>query len=138
MGKKHVFKNHPYNSSVLLLDMELIDMAKSGQLKDFGKRLALLRKKTGYSLRALAKETGISHRMIAYYEIQGGRAPADVVVKLADALNVTTDELLGRTNGTKKTKPHNQRLLRKLRQVENLSSRDREAVLRMIDGLSNR
>ncbi len=33
-----------------------------------GQRLARLRIERGYSQRNLAKETGISHRMIAYYE----------------------------------------------------------------------
>ena len=34
----------------------------------FGERLARLRRAAGYSLRELAAEVGISHRMLVYYE----------------------------------------------------------------------
>ncbi len=106
------------------------------QIDSFGTLLANIRKKAGYSQYTLADETGISQRMIAYYETQGGRPPADVLLKLADALGVTIDELLGRNKSNdKNVKPQNLRLLKKLMQVEKLSPRDRESVLRIIDGL---
>jgi transcriptional regulator with XRE-family HTH domain len=92
------------------------------QLESFGMLLANIRKKAGYSQYTLADETGISQRMIAYYESQGGRPPADVLLKLADALGVTIDELLGRNKSNdKNVKPQNLRLLKKLMQVEKLS-----------------
>lgn len=40
--------------------------------------------------------------MIAYYESQEGRTPVDILVRLAKALDVSTDELLGIKNGKKK------------------------------------
>ncbi len=115
--------------------IDMIDKAKNSDTETIGNRLARIRKDAGYSLRSLAEETGISHRMICYYESQGGRPPADILLKLADALNVTTDELLGRKLSNRNNKPKNQRLLRKFLQLEKLSPRDRESVLRIIDGL---
>jgi len=74
--------------------------------------------------------------MIAYYESQGGRPPANILLKLADALGVTVDVLLGRSKSSdKNVKPQNLRLFKKLMQVEKLSPRDCESVLRNIDGL---
>lgn len=105
-----------------------------------GERLRRLRLEKGYSLRELASVVGTSHRMIAYYEIQGGNPPADVVVKLANALNVSADGLLGLKNASRSSQaqPENVRLLRKLRQVEKLPSKDRRSVLQFIDALVER
>jgi transcriptional regulator with XRE-family HTH domain len=100
-----------------------------------GERLRRLRQHAGYSLRALGEEVGVSYTVIHYYETQEGRIPSDILIKLADALGVTADEILGRTNDRKATTPKNRRLLRKLLQVEKLPPRDRESVLRMIDGM---
>ena len=101
-----------------------------------GERLRRLRKAKGYTQVELGEAIGTSHRMIAYYEVQGGNPPADVVIKLAQALKVSADELLG-LERTAKTKadPGDLRLLRKLRQVERLPAKDRRSVLRFIDAL---
>ncbi|MCP4372050.1 MAG: helix-turn-helix transcriptional regulator [Deltaproteobacteria bacterium] len=106
------------------------------QNESFGTRLARLRKDAGYSQRAFAKEAGITQRMVAYYESQGGQPQAHFLPKLADTLGVTTDELLGRdkSNGNN-LKPQNRRLRKKLLELENLPVKDRETVLRVIDGL---
>ena len=105
-----------------------------------GERLRRLRIERGYSLRELGKEVGTSHRMIAYYEIQGGNPPADVVVKLAKALSVSADSLLGLKNANRAAAAHpeNVRLLRKLRQVEKLPLKDRRSVLQFIEALVER
>ena len=105
-----------------------------------GERLRRLRLEKGYSLRELAAVVGTSHRMIAYYEIQGGNPPADVVVKLARALGVSADGLLGlrKANKAADSHPENVRLLRKLRQVAKLPAKDRRSVLQMIDALVER
>lgn len=100
----------------------------------FGRRLARLRKKAGYSQRALAAEIGISQRMVAYYEAQA-RPPAQLLPTLADALDLTVDQLLGRRAITTRKAPANQRLLRELRRVEKLPPRARRSVLEHIDGL---
>ena len=60
----------------------------------FGRRLARLRKAAGYSQRALAAELGISQRMVAYYESQTEHPPTHLLPSLADALSLTTDQLL--------------------------------------------
>ncbi len=60
-----------------------------------GKRLAGIRRARGLTQRQLSKLTGISNRMIAYYEVQTEYPPAHLLLPLTKALRVSTDELLG-------------------------------------------
>lgn len=109
-----------------------------GQAETFGQRLARLRKATGYSQRSLAAELGISHRMVAYYEVQTEHPPAHLLPAIADALGVTADQLLGRQPVSPHKAPRNERLLRQLRRVEKLPARARHSVLEHIEGLMAR
>src|SRR5450631_1487625 len=85
----------------------------------FGKRLARLRKAAGYTQYTLADETGISKRMIAYYEVQTTHPPTHLLPVFAKILGVTTDQLLG-LEKTKETKLKDNRLWRRFSQVEKL------------------
>ncbi len=104
----------------------------------FGRRLARLRKAAGYSQRALAAELGISQRMVAYYESQTEHPPTHLLPSLADALSLTTDQLLGREAVSPRKAPKNQQLLRRLRTVESLPAAERRQVLHLIDALVER
>lgn len=101
----------------------------------FGERMAALREAGGYSQRALAAELGISQRMVAYYESQSERPPAHLLPALAEALGISTDQLLGIEPVSTRKRPRNMRLLRKLMQVEQLPPRARTAILEHIDAL---
>jgi transcriptional regulator with XRE-family HTH domain len=101
----------------------------------FGRRLARLRKVAGYSQRAFAAEIGISNRMVAYYEAQTKHPPAHLLPSIADALGLTVDQLLGRSDIPSRKAPTNTRLVRQLRQVEKLPAHARRSVLEHIDGL---
>jgi transcriptional regulator with XRE-family HTH domain len=99
---------------------------------DFGRQLAALRKAAGYTQQQLADEIGVSRRQIAYYESESPHPPANLLVDLAHALGVTTDELLGLK--PKKTTPKlGSRLERRLRQVEQLGPRSRKQILQVLD-----
>lgn len=102
----------------------------------FGRRLARLRKTAGYTQRALAAEVEISQRMVAYYEAQTTRPPAQLLTKLADALGLSVDQLLGHRPISTRKSPVNQRLMRELRKVEKLPPHARRSVLEHIDGLA--
>ena len=77
--------------------------------------------------------------MMAYYEIQGGIPSADLLRKLADALGVSTDMLLGRASEPHRAAPptSNLRLLKRLMRVEELPSHDRKMILKLIDTMAN-
>ena len=61
----------------------------------FNERLKELREKNNLTQEQLAKKSGISSRMIQRYEYGTSRPRLDAADKIAKALGVTTDELLG-------------------------------------------
>lgn len=71
--------------------------------------------------------------LISDYELCKLRPYADVVARLARALGISTDELLGLAPVSKKNGVHNRRFLRRLQAINNLPKRDQDALLRTID-----
>lgn len=65
----------------------------------FNVRLKQLRELNNLTQQQLAIKSGVSSRMIQRYEYGTSRPRLDATEKLAKALNVSTDELLG-NNGT--------------------------------------
>ena len=64
---------------------------------NIGARILPLMKKNGMTQRELANQIGVTEVSISRY-ITGARMPkANIVVYMADALNTTTDYILGRT-----------------------------------------
>lgn len=61
----------------------------------FNERLKELREKNNLTQEQLAKISGVSSRMIQRYEYGTSRPRLDAAEKIAKALNITTDELLG-------------------------------------------
>jgi transcriptional regulator with XRE-family HTH domain len=101
----------------------------------FGDRLASLRQANGLSQRQLEKLSGVSHRMIAYYEKRDALPPGHVLSALAEALATSVDELLGKKTHTPGPARSitSRRLLRRLQQVEKLPLRDKRELLGIID-----
>jgi transcriptional regulator with XRE-family HTH domain len=123
---------------------EVLIVARQNETRtgeSFGERLRRLRKARGFTQTELARSAGTSQRMITHYERHDGVPGGPVVVRLADALGITPEELLGiRQPRRKKTaeSPENLRLWRKLRQVESLTPSERRDVLRYIEALVER
>ena len=106
----------------------------NGELNGFGSRLAAFRKTAGYTQQELANEIGVSRRMIAYYEGETQHPPTTLLPKLAEALNISTDELLN-VNGGRKAKPQqmSNRLQRKLQQIEKLGTKEKRQAMQLLD-----
>ena len=100
---------------------------------NFGKRLASLRHAAGYSLRELDKETGISYRMIAYYEKGAGHIPIELLPILAKTLNVSSDQLLGIEKVKANGRTLDNRLWRRFSQMEKLPPTRRKPIIQVID-----
>ena len=64
----------------------------------FGERLKALLEVKGYSMTRLAKETGITYNMIKKYCNNGAEPTVSYAVMIADALEISLDELLGHTS----------------------------------------
>ena len=62
----------------------------------FGEKLKALLEEKGVSMTRLSKETGITYNMIKKYCNNGAEPTASYAVMIADALEVSLDELLGR------------------------------------------
>lgn len=104
------------------------------QTHGFGERLAQLRKAAGYTQQQLADEIGASRRQVAYYEGESEHPPASLLIDLARALNVSTDELLGLQAGRKATKlAVSTRLERRLKLIERMPAKPKQQLLGLID-----
>jgi transcriptional regulator with XRE-family HTH domain len=115
---------------------EIIMSKRDPQLKgkgSFGERMAQLRTAAGYSQRDLAKEIGISQRMIAYYEKQIQHPPTHLLPALAKALGVTADQLLGSETVRATGKEKDKRLWRRFSQIEKLDAKEKRQVIQLLD-----
>lgn len=106
-------------------------------ISDFGKRLAKLRKANGLTQQQLGDQVGVSRRVIAYYEAETDY-PAHIIVPLAQALNVSTDELLGVKDNKASLDPKLAALWRRLKVLETFSDKDRKAVLQYVDVIAEK
>jgi transcriptional regulator with XRE-family HTH domain len=109
---------------------------KQRTLEGFGTRLAAIRKSRGITQAELGAAVGVSNRVIAYYEQDQAQPPGPLLADLAQALRVSTDELLGLEPVREKTSPGVARLRKRLRQVEELPKVDQQAVLKFVDALA--
>ncbi len=113
-------------------------MKNETTLNNFGKRIARLRKASGLTQQQLGELVGVSRRVIAYYEAETKYPPAHLIVPLSKALNVSTDELLGLKNGKNPLDPKLAALWRRLKVLETFTEKDRKAVLRYVDVISEK
>ncbi|MFC1641671.1 helix-turn-helix domain-containing protein [Myxococcota bacterium] len=98
-----------------------------------GRRLANFRKERGFTQLELAEKTGIIQPVLSDYERGKLRPHPDTLVRIAAALQVSADEILGLAAPAKNGTPLNRRFLRRLQAVDKLPKRDQEALLRTID-----
>jgi len=108
---------------------------KERTLEGFGERLAQTRQSRGLTQAELARTVGVSRRVIAYYEQEDAQPPGAMLVDLAKALRVTTDELLGLKTPKAKTSPRTARLIKRLQKIAQLPPTDQRVVFKMVDGL---
>ena len=59
-----------------------------------GSRIAQARKERGMTQQALAEALGIAQQTLGHYEVARARIAADLLPRLADALDMSLDELL--------------------------------------------
>ncbi|MCC6930036.1 MAG: helix-turn-helix transcriptional regulator [Gemmatimonadaceae bacterium] len=101
----------------------------------FGPRLARLRRAAGLTQETLGAATGISSRMIAYYEREDAEPPGPLLAVLAQAIGVPADTLRGLAPARLTTRPGTAKLLKRLQRIEELPLPDQRAVLKIVDGL---
>jgi transcriptional regulator with XRE-family HTH domain len=98
-----------------------------------GERLAHLRKERGVTQVEMADLLGVSQGNVSDYERGELRLHGELLVKLARVLKVSADEILGLEVSPPTRAPRDRRLLRRLQDIDKLSKRDREALVRTLD-----
>lgn len=103
-----------------------------------GQRLARLRRERGLTQQQVAERTGLIQRLVSNYEKDKLRLNAEMIVRFAELLNVTTDELLRGSSKTKakstaKAKQPSIKLVRRMEQIEALPLYEQRALLTTID-----
>jgi transcriptional regulator with XRE-family HTH domain len=105
-----------------------------------GSRLAAVRKARGVTQVGLSGQLGITQSMLSKYERGDLRLHGAVLARIAEILSVSTDELLGVHIAPLPPAPilKDKRLRRRIHQIDRLSKRDREALIRTIDAFVGR
>lgn len=101
----------------------------------FGKTLAGLRKARGLTQEELAAKVGVSRRMIVYYELESTHPPVALLPGLARTLKVSIEQLLGIKGIKELALSKDKRVMRRLKQLEELPQKDQRSVLSLIKSL---
>jgi transcriptional regulator with XRE-family HTH domain len=96
----------------------------------FGLRLASLRKEKKIAQGELAKAVGIHANVLGRYEREEAKPSIDMAAKLADALGVSLDYLIGKTDIEM-----DMELRDKILTIQRLPSEERQHVIFAIDAM---
>jgi transcriptional regulator with XRE-family HTH domain len=99
-----------------------------------GQRVARLRKEKGITQKEMAEMLGVTQPVVSDYEHDELRLHGELIVKLAEILGASANEILGlEKNGKTAGGMKNRRLYRRVEAIDKLPKRDQEALLRTID-----
>jgi transcriptional regulator with XRE-family HTH domain len=101
----------------------------------FALNLIALRKAKGLSQRDLAKRSGLSNRVIAYYETGESIPPMEKLEKIATVLKVSIAALIDPASSDKTTVNLNTRTIKKILLLEQLPPDEQRKVLDYIKDL---
>jgi len=103
----------------------------------FSQNLIRYRKQKGFSQADLAKEAGISSRMIGHYEISDTIPPIEKIDALAKALGIKPSQLLDDSNIASQTTLDlsgiDTRSIKKLKDILSLPPEDRNDLYRILN-----
>lgn len=96
---------------------------------DFGNKIIQLRKQKDLTRDELAKEVGTSGAIIGRYERNEITPSVDMAAKIAEALEVSLDYLVGSASVMVKDK----KMLYRLELLEKISEDDKQTILKVVD-----
>jgi len=99
-----------------------------------GRNISRLRQDAGLTQQELAEKVGVTWEMISRYE-RGESSPMSKIEKITEALNVSSNELLGVKTGLITYEQAYKILSSFFSKVENLDSKDRKALLESVESL---
>jgi len=98
-----------------------------------GERVAKLRKERGYTQMELAEKVGIIQTIVSAIETNALKLSAEMAIRFAMALGVSTDELLMPSKRKRQSANPSRKVLRRLELIESLPSHQQQTVLKTID-----
>jgi transcriptional regulator with XRE-family HTH domain len=104
----------------------------------FGENLREIRTKREYTQERLGNVSGLSRRIISHYETLAKCPSIEKVAKIADVLDVSITEIIGNQESpARKFKSMNasSKILKKLRTIEELPTRDQNTIFSMINSM---
>lgn len=102
---------------------------------DVGKRIKQVRSEKGWGQKELAHKIGSDARQISRYERSHVTPSIEVIIKIASALEVTTDYLLTGNAPRTMIKSADNELLKRIQFITTLTEQDRDALFHIIDAL---
>jgi transcriptional regulator with XRE-family HTH domain len=106
----------------------------SASEKKIGARISRIRKNRGLTQVELAEKMGITQSLLSRYERGVLRLHGQLVADFSKALKVSSDEILGLKQSKEDGLITDRRFLRRLQKMDDLSRRDKQALIRTIDG----
>jgi transcriptional regulator with XRE-family HTH domain len=100
-------------------------------------RLVELRQAAGLTQVQLAKQLGVHHSNIAFWELKGTPPRGEILPALAHALGVSVDELLGVTPPRMKRPAAKGRLQQVFDAVSKLPRRQQQKIVEVVEALVN-
>src|SRR3972149_6839596 len=95
--------------------------AASNVTLNIGKRIAYFRKKRGLTQQELADKIGIDRTVIANYELSRARIYDEIIARLAVALKISADVILGiKDSTTPKNDNPTLKVMKRMRKIEEL------------------
>lgn len=103
-------------------------------MESLSSRILNLRKDSKMSQSDLAKLIGVSYAQVGRYETKGAQPPAEVLKKIADALNTTTDFLMyGSKDEKAKASLNDEELLQQFKEVGKMKEEDKTVIKKVIE-----
>ena len=126
--------HNPMQIDVYNIAMKKTDNSLVKEPPDFGRRMADARRRVGLTQVELAKMLGVNQQAITAWERQNVALRAEQLRSLAEALNTSSDYLIGISDRMKETTASpSGRVGRLFDQVSKLPRRQREKVVEFVE-----
>lgn len=131
LGKAGDFSSYTVIAMPRVSRLKLAPLDLGGET--IGERVARLRKERGYTQVELAEKVGIIQTIVSAIEKGALKLSAEMAVRFAVALEVSTDDLLMPAKKRRTAARPSRKVLRRLEQIETLPDRQQQTVLKSID-----
>jgi transcriptional regulator with XRE-family HTH domain len=103
--------------------------------RQLGGRIASLRKEQGFTQAQLAGVLSLTQQMVASYEVGRRRVPVSLLPKIAAALAVSVETLIGQSRATPAKRGPAPKLQQQMERIQRLPRAKQRLVLQMLDGV---